>query len=170
MPTCFLSLGSNVRPRENLSRAIRALGSRLVVTAISTVYLTEPIGMNNAAAFYNCVVKAESDSDPYFLKTSILRDLEGSLGRVRSTDRYSDRVIDIDLLLYGQMVIEELKVPDPDIFVRPYLASCICELDGSLIIPGSGVRICSIAKELGSTGMKPLLGFTKDMNREAGLL
>ncbi|MDG7046268.1 MAG: 2-amino-4-hydroxy-6-hydroxymethyldihydropteridine diphosphokinase [Nitrososphaerota archaeon] len=169
MPACFLSLGSNVSPRENLLKAVRALGSRLKVTAISTVYLTEPVGMKNSTAFYNCVVKAESDHDPYFLKTSILRDLEGSLGRVRSTDRYSDRVIDIDLLLYGQMVIDELKVPDPDIFVRPYLASCICELDGNLVIPGSGVRICSIAKELGSAGMKPLLLFTKDMKREAGL-
>jgi len=169
LPTCFLSIGSNVRPRENLLRAARALRSQLRVTAISTVYVTDPLGMNGARAFYNCVVKAESEHGPYFLKFSVLRNMEEALGRIRPSDRYSDRTIDIDLLLYGGMVIKGLMVPDPDIFTRPYLASCICELDHGLVIPGRGVRACSVSAELGSAGMKPLLKFTAAMKKEAGL-
>jgi 7,8-dihydro-6-hydroxymethylpterin-pyrophosphokinase len=74
------------------------------------------------------------------LKFEVLRRIEAALGRRRGPDKYAPRPIDLDLLLYGDSVVEEpdLVLPDPDLRTRPFLAAALQELAPGLIEPVAG--------------------------------
>ena len=168
MVRAFISIGSNIDPENNMKSAIRRFGSKARVTAISTVYRTEPIGPLGQPWFYNCVVEIQTDLDPRELKFELLRGIEGELGRVRSSDKFAARTIDLDLILYDELVITttDLVIPDADIPRRPFLAIPLHELAPGLILPGSGLRIQDAAASLSSNTMTPLSAFTEYLRKE----
>ncbi len=168
MARAFVSVGSNIDPENSVLTALRLLGEQAAVRAISTVYLTEPIGPGGGQqSYYNCVIEIETDLPPLDLKHSLLRRVEASLGRVRTADRYAPRTIDLDLILYNDAVlnIDELTLPDPDILERPFLAAGLRELAPSLVLPGSGVSIESVAAKLPNT-LKPLVHYSEQLRKE----
>jgi len=168
MARAFISIGSNIEPETNVKSAIRRLGLRARITAISTVYRTEPIGPSGQPWFYNCVVEIQTDLDPSGLKFGLLRGIEGELGRVRSSDKFEARTIDLDLILYDELVITttDLALPDPDIQQWPFLAIPLHELAPGLILPGSGLRIRDAAVSLSPNTMTPLSAFTEQLRKE----
>jgi len=114
------------------------------------------------------VVAADTDIAPRELKFGVLRAIEAALGRERTADRNAPRVIDLDLLLYGDRVIREpdLVVPDPDLTKRAFLALPALELDPNLMVPGTQARLSDAAALLDSSAMVPLRQFTAQLRQE----
>jgi 2-amino-4-hydroxy-6-hydroxymethyldihydropteridine diphosphokinase len=168
MVRAFVSVGSNIGPENNVRSALHLLGEHAVVRAVSTVYVTEPIGPGNQPPFYNCVVEIETVLPPLDVKYRLLRRVEASLGRERTADRYAPRTIDLDLILYNDAVLtsDELTLPDPDILERPFLAAGLRELAPGLVLPGSGVSIEAVAARLPDETLMPLEHYTEQIRKE----
>jgi 2-amino-4-hydroxy-6-hydroxymethyldihydropteridine diphosphokinase len=139
MARAFIGVGSNIEPAKNVQAAIRLLTARARIVAISTVYSTEPEGRPCQPPFYNCVVEIRTDAPPAVLKEELLRRIEADLGRVRTEDRFAPRPIDLDLILYDDLVLEtdDITLPAPEIAHRSFLVMALCELAPELVLPGS---------------------------------
>ncbi|HEU4403319.1 MAG TPA: 2-amino-4-hydroxy-6-hydroxymethyldihydropteridine diphosphokinase [Candidatus Polarisedimenticolia bacterium] len=168
MARAFISIGSNIDPETNVRSAILRLALATRVTAISTVYRTEPVGPPGRQWFFNCVVEIQTDLAPWDLKFRLLRRIEGELGRTRGSDKFAARTVDLDLILYDELVTTttDLALPDPDIPQRPFLAIPLHELAPGLILPGSGLRIQEAAASLSPNTMTPLSAFTERLRKE----
>lgn len=158
----YIGVGANLSPKENIEAAMKALSQRLQITGFSTFYRTEPIGSQGQPDYINGVVQAETPLSPQDLKHQILRPIETALGRERGPDRYAARPIDLDVLLYGALVLEDddLTLPDPDVRERPFLTAGLKELDPALCWPGTGERLSDLHDDEGA-GMRPEADFTK---------
>lgn len=106
MTTVALSLGSNIKPRLHLKKALEELAVRFGQLTISPVYESNAVGFNGDN-FFNLVVLFESREDPTIIY-QWLRAQEKAHGRVRSWDRFTSRPLDVDLLLYGE---QQRKTP-----------------------------------------------------------
>jgi 2-amino-4-hydroxy-6-hydroxymethyldihydropteridine diphosphokinase len=126
----YLSLGSNVGDRdENLKAAIAALPAAGVqVRRVSSFYETEPVDYLDQAWFLNCVVQAETELPPL----ELLRRLRGVEARMGSKKLIAKgpRLIDIDILLYGQETMDtpELQVPHPRMAQRRFVLVPLAEI------------------------------------------
>lgn len=112
MGTAYLSLGSNIAPAQNLSRAVHALRARFGTVQVSPVYRTGAIGFEGAD-FLNAAALLESDLDVHALN-DWLHALEDAHGRDRSGPRFNDRTLDIDIVFYDDLVLEgagNLRIP-----------------------------------------------------------
>ncbi len=151
MVQSFIALGSNVGDREgNLRRAIAALGRYSKVTAVSSVYETEPMYHEDQGWFLNCVVSAETELRPRELLDA-LRKIEVEMGRERGV-RYGPRVIDLDILLYGAEIVSEpgLEIPHPKIAERQFVLAPLDEISPDLVLPLLGRKVSEIAGALKS--------------------
>ena len=145
----FLSLGSNLEPESNLPRAVLGLRPLGRILACSNVYRNPAVGPTPGPDFLNAAVLLETELAPHVLRTE-LRALEARLGRHRTPDKYAPRTIDLDLVLFGALVVQvdELNLPDPDLMIRPHLAIPLAELDPEHRHPISGESLSSIAARL----------------------
>jgi 2-amino-4-hydroxy-6-hydroxymethyldihydropteridine diphosphokinase len=143
MVHAYVGLGSNLGDREGTLRAavgrLRNLAETRVVR-VSTLRNTEPVGYVDQPRFLNGVVELETGlSAPRLLET--LLGLEQAFGRNRgAVPPQGPRTLDLDLLLYGQDVIDEpgLKVPHPRLHERRFVLEPLAELDPALEVPGKG--------------------------------
>jgi 2-amino-4-hydroxy-6-hydroxymethyldihydropteridine diphosphokinase len=128
--TTYLSLGSNVGDRErNLRTAIAALSDAGVrVTRVSPFYETEPVDYLRQAWFLNCVVQGDTQQAPLPLLHE-LRALETRRGSKKAFAK-GPRLIDIDILLYGNEVVDtaELQVPHPRMALRRFVLVPLAEI------------------------------------------
>jgi len=134
--TVYLALGSNVGNRAaNLKAAIAALPPQMEVKAKSRVYETPPWGYTNQEKFLNQVVKARTYLEPEPLLKHLKR-LEVALGRV-PTFEYGPRLIDIDILLYDDLVFESdaLKIPHPQMHERGFVLLPLMDIAPDLVHP-----------------------------------
>jgi 2-amino-4-hydroxy-6-hydroxymethyldihydropteridine diphosphokinase len=125
----YLSLGSNVGDRENhLRDAIRRLTSLGRVALVSSFYETEPVEFTEQAWFLNCGVALETTKTPEQLLTALLR-IEREMGR-RRTQTKGPRTIDIDILLFGDVVIDTpaLTIPHPAMYQRRFVLEPLAEV------------------------------------------
>ena len=126
----YLSLGSNIGDRvENLNAAIVALaGARVRVRRVSSFYETEPVDYLEQAWFLNCVLEGETEVQPGELLRA-LREIESGMGSKKLIAK-GPRLIDIDILLYGQHVIDtaELQVPHPRMALRRFVLVPLAEI------------------------------------------
>ena len=90
------------------------------------------------------------------------------MDRERTEDKFAPRTIDLDLILYDELVLtsDDLVLPDPQIQNRPYLAIPLYELDSELILPGTGGRIEELAGQLEHSSMIPLRFYTAFLKKE----
>ena len=137
----FVGIGSNLGDREaHLSRAIELLSAEtgIEVSGVSQIRETEPVGPVDQGPFLNGAVQVATDLTPRELLDRLLG-IERQMGRVRR-ERYGPRTIDLDLLLYGDEVVNEpgLIVPHPRLTERRFALEPLTDLDPSLTIPGSG--------------------------------
>ena len=130
MPTLvFLSLGSNVGDREaNLRDAQKRLGAVGRVTAVSSFYETEPVEFTQQPWFLNCAVALETAQTPQQLMTSILN-IEETMGR-RRVQKKGPRTIDIDILLFGDAVLDspQVTIPHPAMHKRRFVLEPLAEI------------------------------------------
>lgn len=130
----ILVLGSNIAPEENIRKAIIALDEYFNVLKVSGVYETPPFGMDGDS-FINAAVLIETQLSIKELKWKYLRPIELRLGRKRSTNKYSPRSIDIDIVVHHDTIV------DKEIFVLPHLAVPISDISPSLEEPDSNLTI-----------------------------
>lgn len=135
----YVALGSNVEPTRYISAAVELLADAAVITGISRFYRTAPIGRPGQPDFINGVVRVRTTIGAHDFKWQVLRGIESQLGRTREKDRYAPRSIDLDILLYGNDIVDtpELVVPDPDIHERGFLAQGIVDIAPDLVVPGT---------------------------------
>ena len=167
MANAFIALGSNIAPARNIARALRKLAEHGPLLGISTVYRTAPEGRPEQTWYYNCVARLQTQTPPTRLKAVVLRRIEDELGRVRTTDKYAARTIDLDLILYDDLVVEsdELTLPDPRIEQRAFLARCLYELAPGLTLPGCNRPLETVVAVLPSGEMVALPQFTERMHK-----
>lgn len=134
----YLSLGSNVGDREqNLRKAIRRLKSAGRVISVSSFYETEPVEFTEQAWFVNCAVTLETTKDPEQLMTELLG-IEQAMGRQRTREK-GPRTIDIDILLFGEMILDVpgLTIPHPAMPERRFVLEPLAEIAAEVRHPGS---------------------------------
>jgi 2-amino-4-hydroxy-6-hydroxymethyldihydropteridine diphosphokinase len=149
MSTAYLSLGSNIGDREaHLRDAIERLERHGHVLAVSSFYETEPVEFVDQAWFLNCAAVLETPESPSQLMTSLLA-IEREMGRER-TQKKGPRVIDIDILLYGDVVLDtpELTVPHPAMGQRRFVLEPLTEIAPELRHPVAGKTIRELLRQL----------------------
>jgi 2-amino-4-hydroxy-6-hydroxymethyldihydropteridine diphosphokinase len=132
----YLSLGSNVGDREaQLRDAQHRLGALGRVVAVSSVYETEPVEFTEQPWFLNCVLALETILTPQQLMSAILR-IEQEMGRRRIQSK-GPRSIDIDILLFGDEIIElpDLTIPHPAMHRRRFVLGPLAEIAPEVIHP-----------------------------------
>jgi 2-amino-4-hydroxy-6-hydroxymethyldihydropteridine diphosphokinase len=132
----YLSLGSNLGDRSaNLRAAIERLGEAGTVRAVSGFYETEPVELRDQPWFLNCVVVLETRDTPRALLKKVLA-IEREMGRLRMKDK-GPRSIDIDILLFGDRVVEErgLKIPHPAMHQRRFVLEPLAEIAPQALHP-----------------------------------
>jgi 2-amino-4-hydroxy-6-hydroxymethyldihydropteridine diphosphokinase len=109
------------------------------VLAVSTFRETDPVGVVDQPRFLNGAVAVETELSPRGLLDVLLR-IERDLGRVRDGTRWGPRTIDLDLLVYGEEVVDEpgLRVPHPRLHERRFALEPLAELDPELVVPRAG--------------------------------
>jgi 2-amino-4-hydroxy-6-hydroxymethyldihydropteridine diphosphokinase len=143
MTTSFVGLGANLDdPRGQIKRAVELLGAEdgVEVVAVSALRETDPVGYEDQPRFLNGAVELRTTLSARALLERLLS-IERSLGRVRGEGpRFGPRAIDLDLLLYGNEVLDEpgLQVPHPRLHERRFALEPLAELDPALEIPGRG--------------------------------
>jgi 2-amino-4-hydroxy-6-hydroxymethyldihydropteridine diphosphokinase len=167
MPIVYIGIGSNIDPEANIPAALRLLSRSVRVVAVSTFYRTEPIGAFGPP-FINGAIAIETDISPRKLNYDVLRKIESDLGRQRSEDKCSPRTIDLDIIVYGELQIHEpdMRLPDPDILTRAFVAQPLFELDPEMIVPELGIRLADVVTSLPVDAMQPLTEFTSAMREE----
>ena len=143
MTTAFVGIGSNLgEPESQIAVALEQLAAEdgIEVVAVSTLRETEPVGYLDQPSFLNGAAQLETALPPRELLERLL-EIESRLGRVRGAGpRFGLRTIDLDLLLYGDEIIDEpgLTVPHPRLWERRFVLEPLAELAPGLDIPGLG--------------------------------
>jgi 2-amino-4-hydroxy-6-hydroxymethyldihydropteridine diphosphokinase len=132
----YVGLGSNLGDRESM---IVQAADRIDALRLSTIRETEPWGYEEQPRFLNAVAEVETDLAPRALLDRLL-EVERELGRDRAGPRWGPRTIDLDLLLYGELAVEEpgLAVPHPHLAERLFVLEPLAELAPAQKIPGNG--------------------------------
>lgn len=135
MSTTYLSLGSNIDPEENIRSAIRALHDAFDSVVLSPIYRSESFGFEGGD-FINLAAAVETDRGPLEIKR-FLTGLENRHGRDRDVPRFSDRTLDIDILLYDDLWLlsPELEIPRDEILEAPHVLKPLADLAPDLRHP-----------------------------------
>lgn len=150
----YLSLGSNLGERHaNLHQAICRLPGQVEVVTASQVYETPPWGYPNQPAFLNQVVEARTALPPRLL-LEYVKGIENEMGR-QLTFRYGPRSIDIDILLYDDLLLNtpELTIPHARLAERAFVLVPLAELAPDRVPPGLEKTIAQLAQEADRNGI-----------------
>ncbi len=138
MPTCYISIGSNIEREKNIKSSLTALETQFGSLKISSIYESEPVGFIGAP-FYNLIVKFESDLE-VTLVAQQLRQIELDHGRERNSQKFSARTLDLDLILYGNLIShnEKLQIPRAEIEKYAFVLEPLAEIAPNAIHPING--------------------------------
>ncbi len=153
--TVYLGLGTNLGDRRrNLAVALRRLEPLVRIEAVSALYETEPVGVSDQPAFYNAACRAVTELSPRDL-LRLVQEVEHEIGR-RPAERCGPRPIDIDLLLYGDAVIDEpeLRVPHPQLPARAFVLVPLAGVAADVLHPVLGEKISSLAGKASRSGVR----------------
>lgn len=134
----FLLLGSNINDKKkniNLGLSFIDKLAETSVLAVSSIHQTEPWGYKDQPHFLNACCKIETEISPFNLLFQ-LKNIEKMMGRKEGI-RYGPRIIDIDILLYGELVLNEkdLVIPHPHLINRKFALECLSEIGGEFVHP-----------------------------------
>ncbi|HET9570396.1 MAG TPA: 2-amino-4-hydroxy-6-hydroxymethyldihydropteridine diphosphokinase [Bacteroidales bacterium] len=152
MARIYLGLGSNLGDKEaNLKQAIKYIEKQIgPIVALSVFFVSEPWGFESKNHFLNACVAAETMINPKRCLSAI-KAIEASLGRPKKTSGpYMDRVIDLDILFYDDLVLEgpELVIPHPLLHQRRFVLKPLMEIAPNLVHPVLGKTISELLFDL----------------------
>lgn len=151
MSLIFLGLGSNLGEKEkNLQDAVMMLKMEIgSLLSQSSFYISKPFGFSSENDFLNAVVLMETHLSPCELLDKT-REIEQEMGRTSKScgQQYADRIIDIDILLYDHLVIDQptLKIPHPAIAERDFVFIPLLEIAPDLVDPLSGKKFSELVE------------------------
>jgi 2-amino-4-hydroxy-6-hydroxymethyldihydropteridine diphosphokinase len=165
---CYVAVAANIAPERNIAAALEELDRRVRVTAISTFYRTPAINRPEQSDYLNGVVGIETTMSSREVRCGMLRDIESKLGRTRTSDRYAARPIDLDLILYGDLVEldPDYVIPDPQIRERGFVGVPLAELVPDKILPGTDRRIADLFPAEARGSLRPDNAFTARLRDE----
>jgi 2-amino-4-hydroxy-6-hydroxymethyldihydropteridine diphosphokinase len=139
MATAFLGLGTNLGDKsKHITTAVQFLGERTgTILALSCFYENPPWGFESDNEFLNAAIAVETTLNPFEL-LDITQHIEREMGRTEKTSAaYSDRIIDIDLLLYDEVILHtpQLTLPHPLMHKRRFVIAPLAEIAPSLLHP-----------------------------------
>jgi len=137
----ILLIGSNIDPISNIKQAIKEISGEIQINNQSSLWETKPIG-TEGDNFFNLALSVSTSLDFDQLKFEVLRKIEGHLGRIRVSDKYAPRTIDIDVILDGNMIV------DNNIWQLAYVAVPVSELVPGLIYPETNQTLEAVAAKL----------------------
>lgn len=141
----FVGLGTNVGDRRsNLVTAVSHLARLFDISALSSIYETEPVGFADQEPFWNMIVRGRTGSAPSSLLAQLIA-LERAMGRER-TFRNAPRIIDLDVLLYDDVKLDDasITIPHPRMTERAFVLKPLVELAPALTHPITGQRFSDI--------------------------
>jgi 2-amino-4-hydroxy-6-hydroxymethyldihydropteridine diphosphokinase len=143
MAKVYVSVGSNIDRERNVEYALTDLGRAYGELEQSRIYETKAVGFDGDP-FYNLVVAFDTDETPQAV-ASRLRDIEDAHGRDRSGGKFSSRSLDLDLLLYDDLVLEEegLHLPRKEILEYAFVLKPLAEIAGEMKHPVTGFSFSS---------------------------
>lgn len=144
MSRAYLSLGSNREPEHHLRAAISALRAQFGDIALSKVYRTRAVGFEGGD-FLNAAAIVETTLDPFALN-AWLHALEDAHGRDRGGPRFGDRTLDIDIVLYDELVLEgagHLQIPRPEL-KHAFVLKPLAEIAPDAPVPGTGKTLAQL--------------------------
>ncbi|KAA9131305.1 2-amino-4-hydroxy-6-hydroxymethyldihydropteridine diphosphokinase [Marinihelvus fidelis] len=158
MNHAWLGIGSNVDPERNVRYAIDALRTAFPVIELSPLYRSRAVGFEGAD-FINLVAGVQTAMTPLELRTW-LRNLEDNQGRDRGSPKFSNRVIDVDILLYDDTIMNhpDLVLPRPEILRFAHVLRPLADLSPDLAYPGDGRTIAELREwiALDESGLRPI--------------
>lgn len=138
MARIYISLGSNIDRDANTRAGVEALRQRFGELELSSVYESEAVGFKGDA-FYNMVIACDVSEDVHAANRA-LAEIEDAHGRDRSGPRFSSRTLDLDLLLYDDLVLDEsgLSLPRDEILINAFVLWPLYEIAPDLVHPVAG--------------------------------
>lgn len=149
-----LALGSNLGDRaSNLAQACLEISKFCTVTKTSSIYETPPWGVTDQPAFLNQVLITSTELSPVELLTAV-KNVEVKMGR-QATYRYGPRLIDIDILLYGDLMMDTptLVIPHPRMFERAFVLVPLLEIEPDLVSPVDHQPVNELLKHMDTGGI-----------------
>ncbi|MGI9227846.1 MAG: 2-amino-4-hydroxy-6-hydroxymethyldihydropteridine diphosphokinase [Gammaproteobacteria bacterium] len=135
MARVYVSIGSNIEKEKNISSAVKALQAHYGPLDISNVYETKAVGFDGDD-FHNLVVAFDTNESPLEISQK-LKEIESNHGRTRGKEQFESRTLDLDQLLYGDLVMkmDSINVPHPDILRYNFVLKPLAELAGNALHP-----------------------------------
>ncbi len=154
MPTGYISIGSNIEREKNVRSSLIALKKQFGKLVVSSLYESEAVGFEGNP-FYNLIVGFESNLDVKIVAKQ-LRDIELSHGRTRNSQKFSARTLDLDLILYGDLIIHDgrLQIPRDEIERYAFVLEPLAEIAANLQHPISKKTYADLWGEYDKTNLK----------------
>lgn len=148
MAIAYLGLGSNVNPEHNLRAGIRALHETFMEVACSPVYRSRAVGFDGDD-FLNLAARVITDLPPLAVKDELTR-IEDAHGRLRDVPKFSDRSLDIDLLLYDDLILDDprLILPRAEVMEYAHVLRPLADLAPDVVHPVAGERLAVLWGEM----------------------
>jgi 2-amino-4-hydroxy-6-hydroxymethyldihydropteridine diphosphokinase len=146
MSQVLLGLGTNLGQRHvNLQQAVTGLRERVIVTAVSPIYESEPWGITDQPRFLNLCLQGSTRLPPQPL-LQFIKQLERRLGR-QTTTKWGPRLIDIDILFYDDLILhtDKLIIPHPHIAERAFVLVPLADIAAGFVHPVTGKTIAEMA-------------------------
>lgn len=166
----YLALGANLgRRKETLQRAVGALGEFMAVEAISPIYETEPWGIADQPTFLNLCLAGRTLLSPSELLSTV-KDIEKRLGRVEG-ERWGPRLIDVDVILYGDLVREDdqITIPHPRFHERAFVLVPLADIAAAAVDPRSGKTVEELLQGVDESTATRLTGTADRLRRPVRL-
>ncbi len=170
MPQAYLSIGSNVDREHNVRRGVALLRERLPELSLSSVYESEPVGFDGEP-FFNLAAGFECGGIGVDQVLRILNDVETACGRERSADRFGPRTLDVDLLVYGDLVCDgdPCVLPRPEITEQAFVLRPLAEIAPHERHPVEGKTYITLWRECALPARATwIVEFALDASKKAG--
>ena len=157
MEKVYLLLGTNIGDlEENLRQAIELIATRKIqINKVSRTYKTKPWGVSDQPDYLNVALEVESDLSASEL-LSAFKSIEDEMGRERTGEKWQPRVIDIDIIFWGDHVVEhdDLQIPHREFFNRPFAMKILAEIAPEFTPPGSKVTLQELSSGVSNEGIE----------------
>ncbi len=150
----YISIGSNIDKEYHIAAGLQTLEQRFGELVLSSIYESDPVGFSGAP-FYNMVAGFDTGLDIYEVARN-LREIEIDHGRPPDSKKFSSRTLDLDLILYGDLIINEgnLQIPRTEIERYAFVLEPLAEIAPMLVHPVLGLSYAELWQKMPKDGLQ----------------